>query len=268
MSRASIVAVLAAVEVAIVGVALYAMGVGRSGAAWAGMQHYDYAARPIAPIAAGDAPHVVISDPQSSVAVKVSTDGLVHVNDMTRLDGARWPTASTIPVLTATRTGDGVSIERPPHETFFLFGSSYEHIEVDVPRGSHVEIARCEGADIDGITGGVVARSQDGHINLTDIAGTVDAHSDDGSIRAHGLALTGTNSLTTDDGRIELGLAPGADLSVDASTADGKIVVNGNRVNGNDDSDAVHYTTRLGNGTGSLRASTQDGSIHITTNGA
>jgi hypothetical protein len=161
-----------------------------------------------------------------------------------------------------------VSVYRPPHETFMLFGNSYEHIEVDVPSGSRVDITHCEGADIDGITGGVVARSQDGHIGLTDIHGNVDAHSNDGSIRTHGLVLTGANTLTTDDGKIELGLAPGADLAVDASTADGRIVVDGNRVASNSDSDSVHYTMRLGSGSNSLRAATQVGSIHITSNGA
>lgn len=268
MSRTSIVAALVAIEVAIVGLALYSIGMSHPAFGIGSMQRYDFAAKPIAPIAAGTTPRVTIDDPQSGVAVKLSTDGLVHVVDMTSLHGTRWPTSSTVPALTVSRTADGVSVYRPPHDTFMLFGDSYEHIEVDVPSGSHVDITHCEGADIEGITGGVVARSQDGHIGLTDISGTVDAHSDDGSIRTHGLALTGANTLTTNDGRIELGLAPGADLTVNASTSDGRIIVDGKRVNENDDSDSVQYTLRLGNGTGTLRAASQDGSIHITTNGA
>ena len=268
MSRASVVAVLVAVEVGIVCLAIYAIGFGHAGVGFGGMQRYDFVAKPVAPIAAGETPSITIDDPQSGVAVKPSSDGLVHVVDMTNLHGARWPTSSAVPALTVTRTADGVSVYRPPHETFVLFGNSYEHIEVDVPSGSHVNIRHCEGTDIEGITGGVVARSQDGHIGLTDIRGTVDAHSDDGSIRAHNLALTGNNTLSTNDGRIELGLAPGADLTVDASTADGRIVVDGNRVDPDSDSDSVHHTIRLGSGTNTLRAATQDGSIHITTNGA
>ena len=95
MSRASVVAGLVAVEVAIVALAFYAVGVGRAGAHWGGFQQYDFTGKPIAPIAAGQAPHVVIDDPQSGVAVKLSSDGLVHVNDMTNLHGSRWASSST-----------------------------------------------------------------------------------------------------------------------------------------------------------------------------
>ena len=74
--------------------------------------------------------------------------------------------------------------------------------------------------------------------------------------------------MSTDDGRIELGFAPGADLNVEVTTDDGHITLDGNRVARDNDGDTAHYTMRLGNGSGSLHATTRDGSIHITTNGA
>jgi hypothetical protein len=268
MSRASIVATLVAVEVAIVGIALYAIGFGRSGPAWAGMQHYDFVGKSIPALAAGNAPQVAIDDPESTVEVKTSNDGMVHVTDLTNVQGLRFPGDSGIPPLAVSHTADGVAISRPYHRRFFLMGMSDERIQVEVPAASHLQIGHCEGADVTGITGGVYVRSQDGHIGLNDIQGSVDAHSDDGSIRTHGLALTGSNTLSTDDGRIELGFAPGADLNVEVSTDDGRITVNGNRVAHDSDADASHYTMRLGNGSGSLRATSRDGSIHITTNGA
>lgn len=268
MSRASVLTALVAAEVAIVAIALYAIGFGRPGAAMGGMQHYNFAGKALTPLAAGSAPHVTIDDPESRVEVKTSSDGMVHVTDMTNVQGLRFPGDSGIPPLSMSRTADGVAISRPYHQRFFLMGMSEERIEVDVPEGSRLEIGHSEGADVTGITGGVYVRSQDGHIGLAEIKGTVDVHSDDGTIRTHGLALTGNNTITTDDGRIELGLAPGADLNVEVGTDDGKITVDGNRVGRDGDSDAAHYTTRFGNGSGSLRATSRDGSIHITTNGA
>jgi len=273
MPKSSIVAALVAVEVAIVAVALYAIGFGRPGAfmarAQAGIQHYDFVGKPFPAMAAGTAPHVTIDDPESTVEVKTSSDGMVHVTDRTNVQGLRFPGDSGIPALSVSRTADGVAISRPPHERFFVMGMSDERIEVDVPAASRLEITQSEGDDITGITGGVYVRSQDGHIGLNDVKGTVDAHSDDGSIRTHGLALAGNNTMSTDDGRIELGFAPGADLNVEVGTDDGRITVDGHRVARDDsDDDTSHYTMRLGNGSGSLHATTRDGSIHITTNGA
>lgn len=234
----------------------------------AGIEHYNFTGKTLTPLAAGDTPHVTIDDPESAVVVKTSSDGMVHVMDMTNVQGLRFPGDSGIPPLGMTRTADGVAISRPYHQRFFLMGMSMERIEVELPEGSRLEIRQSMGADVTGVNGGVYVRSQDGHIGLNDVKGTVDAHSDDGSIRTHGLALTGNNTMTTDDGRIELGFAPGADLNVEVGTDDGRITVDGNRVGRDGDSDAAHYTTRLGNGSGSLHAMSRDGSIHITTNGA
>src|SRR6185437_13110993 len=70
MPKSSIVAALVAVEVAIVAVALYAIGFGRPGAfmarAQAGIQHYDFVGKPFPAMAAGTAPHVTIDDPEST----------------------------------------------------------------------------------------------------------------------------------------------------------------------------------------------------------
>lgn len=268
MNRSSIVAALVAVEVAIVAVALYAIGVGRAGAFMGGMEHYNFAGKSFPALAAGSAPHVTIDDPQSRVEVKTSNDGMVHVTDLTNVQGLRFPSDSGIPPLTVSRSSDGVAISRPPHHEFFLMGMSEERIEVDVPAASRLEIGHCEGADVTGVTGGVFVRSQDGHIALDDVKGTVDVHSDDGWIRTHGVMLTGSNTISTDDGHIDLGLASGSDLNVEVATDDGHVTVDGNRVARNTGDDTAHYTMRLGNGSGSLHATSRDGSIHITTNGA
>jgi Putative adhesin len=302
MSRTSIVAMLIAAEVLIVGMAIYAVGHGGRSFA-AGLKHVDFSAAPIAPVAAGAAPRVVIDDAASRVHVDVSPDELVHVSDLTEMHGAVYSTGS-YPHLRVTRTSDGVRIERPGSGrlSIEIFGFSKQSIQVDVPRDSHVEIADCAGADVFGINGGTSVHSNDGHVTLTDMQGSIDARSDDGYLSAtnvHGdhlgmvssdghlalknvivgsllaqtrdgrieadaLSVTADATLQTDDGSIALKLAPNADLTIDASTRDGHIVVDGNSL---DRDDAAQRTIRLGAATGKMKVATDDGSIPILTNG-
>lgn len=304
MSRASLVALLVAVEIAIVGIALYTV---RN---VAGVHAAQFVAKSYPPLSAGSAPRVAIDDPDSRVDVAVSTDGLVHVKDFTNLHGAFFGSHSTIAHIDVKRTADGVSISRPSsgHVAFFDLWNSERRIEVDVPSGAQLDIARCSGARISGVEGGVAVASQDGRITLTDLRGTIhatsgdgsitatrvhgdslvlqtsdghlrlqdvtaaslDARTDDGSIEAHGLAIAGGAQhavLHTADGSIRVALTSGADVTVDASTSDGHIDVDGNAAS-NGDSDSAQRTVRLGNGSGSLQLSSGDGSIHLTTNGA
>ncbi len=310
MSRATIIAALVAVEVAIVAVAIYAIGLrqtagGWHGQAFASMQRFDFNAQPVAPIEAGRTPHVVIDDPQSRVGVGVSTDGQVHVTDLTNVHGASWGSGGSIPQLHVTRTVDGVSIVRAPHARFFLFGSVDERIDVTVPSSARLEIVRSSGADVSGLTADVNVRSQDGHVTLTDVNGTASANSDDGyieatRIRGDSLSVTTADghialrdvavrtltahtndgrvsvvslgdvqngNVSTNDGSIRLELAPASNLTLNASTNDGSISSNGSSVGGGE-GDGAQYTIALGNGAGTLRVSTSDGSIHIITNGA
>lgn len=302
MSRLSVVVMLLAAEVLIAGLAVYA--VGRRGATFAaGMRHADFAPSMVAPVAAGSAPHVVIDDVDSRVEVVRSDDGFVHVDDLTRMRGAIF-SGGPYPQLRVTRTSDGVRIERPhaPDISFFVFGFTVQKIEVRVPAGARVEIARCAGADVTGIAGDVSVHSTDGHVTLADLTGSVDARSDDGYVRAtnvrgdrlalesqdghlalddvavsslqgttrdgrieaQGLRVSGDASLQTDDGSVRVALAPDADLTIDATTRDGNISVDGSTVDGDD---SAQRTVRVGAGTGQMKLATADGSIHIFTNG-
>jgi Putative adhesin len=294
---------LVAAEVVIAGMAIYAIG-GHGASFAAGMHRVDFAATPIAPVAAGTAPHVVIDDVNSRVGVGVSSDGLVHVSDLTRIHGGVFSTGKYAQ-LRVTRTPDGVRIERPGAQRStldFFFGFSRQAIEVDVPSGARVEIARSAGADVRGVAGGVSVHSLDGHVTLTDLQGPVDARSDDGyldatnvrgdrlalesmdghlelhdvsvaslsatthdgRVEANGLSVTGAATLQTDDGSVRVRLAPNADLTIDASTRDGRISVDGNSLDGDD---SAQRTIRLGAGTGQMKLATADGSIRIFTNG-
>jgi hypothetical protein len=302
MSRVSIVGMLVAAEVLIVGMAIYAVsGHGRTFAA--GMHHSDFSAAPIAPVAAGSAPHIVVDDPESRVQVGTSPDRLVHVRDLTQIHGWLF-SGGHYPQLAVTRTSDGVRIERlrSPSGSVDIFGFSTQAIDIDVPQASQLEIARCSGADVRGVTGSVDVHSVDGHVTLTDLQGSVDARSDDGYLDAtnvrsdrlslnsmdgrivlqdvaagtlsamtrHGRILAdglsvGTNAtLQTDDGSLRVGLAPNANLTIDAATRDGHISVDGNSQDGDDSS---QRTLRLGTGSGQMKLATADGSIRILTNG-
>ena len=302
MSRASVVGMLVAAEVLIVGMAIYAVGTG--GASFAsGMHHVDFAAAPIAAVDAGATPRVVIDDRSSRVHVAISNDDKVHVRDLTEMHGGVYASGK-YPQLRVTRTADGVRIERPDTGRLLvqIFGFSTQAIDVEVPRGAHVEVERSSGADVFGVAGGVSVHSVDGHVTLTDLQGTVDAQSDDGylkatnvrgdrlglqsldghlsldnvavatlaattrdgRIEAEGLNVSGDATLQTDDGSIRLKLAPNADLTIDASTRDGRIAVDGASL---DRDDSAQRTIRLGAGTGRMKLATADGSIHIFTNG-
>src|ERR1700729_63458 len=220
MSRASVIAMLIAAEVLIAGMALYALG--RGGATFAaGMHHVDFSAAQIAPVAAGATPRVVIHDASSRVHVGVSSDQSVHVRDLTEMHGGVYSSGS-YPQLRVTRTADGVRIERPGSGrlSIEIFGFSTQAIQVDVPSGSHVEIAGCAGADVFGVTGGVSVHSRDGHVTLTDLQGAVDARSDDGYLSATNVRgdRLGMESM---DGHISLkNVAVG---SLIAQTRDGRI---------------------------------------------
>lgn len=294
---------LVAAEVLVVGMAIYALGRGSTGFA-AGMHPANFTAAVVAPLASGAAPHVVIDDAESRVGIGVSNDELVHVRDLTQIGGAVF-SSGNYPQLKVARTSDGVSIERPHAEHFLIddiFGFNRQAIEVDVPQGARVEIARCAGADVAGVNGGVSVHSVDGHVTLTDLQGVVDGRSDDGylkatnvrgdrltlessdghltlenvavssllastrdgRIEADGLSVTSDATLQTDDGSIRVRLAPNADLAIDASTRDGSIVVNGTSL---DRDDPAQRTIRLGAGTGRMILATSDGSIHLLTNG-
>ena len=299
--HSSVVAMLLAAQLAIVGMAIYAIGGAPS--AW-GMHQVAFAAAPISPIPAGAGPHVVIDDADSRVLVGTSSDGFVHVHDLTEMRGAVFSN-QPYPRLNVTRTLEGVRIERPNvgRLAVEIFGFSTQRIAVDVPQDSRVEIARCSGADINGIAGGVDVHSVDGHVTLSDLQGSVTARSDDGYIEAANLrsdrlamssvnghlgltdvtvrSLLGTTrdgriiakglsvgedgTLETGDGSVRVAFAQNSNLTIDASTRDGAISVDGTST---DSDDSAQRTIRLGAGTGRVKLATDDGSIHILTNGA
>jgi hypothetical protein len=303
-SRTGIVLVLTAVEVLILGLIINALGLrGGFSAQAAGFHSISFAAKPVAPMDLGRSPHVVVADPDSHVTLSASSDGLVHITDLTEVRGAVFA-SKQIAQLNVAKTGpDSVSITRPSSGSsgVFSLGIFSQHIEVQVPPQAHVEVTSASGSDasdltagvtihsIDGritlnrVTGPVDVKSNDGSIHLSDIdapdikaitddgrivlssvrADTIEAHTADGRIVADSLRVGG-GRLETQDGQVRIDLRD-PDLTVAAHTADGHIRLNGT-TQSHDDGDASSGTFRLGNGSGALDVSTRDGSITITSN--
>lgn len=279
-------AVLIAAEVFIGGVILSLVGGPHVFSVQAsGFRAVDQTGKTFAPIDAGGAPHVVIDDAASGVAVTPSLDGKVHVKDDTQLFGLAWARTER-PPLRVQRTSDGVLIQRPGDNKlhFAVFGFDRQHVEVAVPAQSFLDIRACSGANVSGLTAQVQVHSVDGRITATNVHATqlaltsedgglrlndvsapsIDASTSDGSIRAQHLAVGG-GTLHTDDGGITLDLRS-ANVSIHARTQDGSLRFNGRRIESDDDANSGDF--QAGTGGGSLQVSTQDGNIHITTNGA
>lgn len=288
-SRTGIIAVLLAAEVFVAGAIVWSLGAGSGfSIKAAGLHRASASGKTFDPIDAGSTPHVVIDDPDSHVVIGVSTDGKVHVTDASSLSGWFWGDTSPRPPLEVARTADGVAISRAAGHgvRIEVFGFSRERIEVSLPAGSQLDVRRCSAADVTGLTGRLQIHSVDGHIAATDVhspmlsvdsddgrlqfdnvsAAAIDARTKDGSIHANGLE-TGGGTLQTADGSISVGLAPNVNLAVHAQTSDGRVTFDGRRASrADDDSSSGDY--QVGSGGGSLRVTTQDGSIHILTNGA
>ena len=284
------IAILVAAEVVILGVAAYSIRGAASGGVFAAdATGANFAAKTFAPIAAGNAPRVTIDDPNSGVTIGVSDDGLVHVKDDTYFSGATLRSPHDYPQLIVTRDLNGVHISRPTYHEgwnmFIGFSNSRQHFEVQVPASATVIVGECDNAEVSDLKNGATIKALDGRIELTHVEGAIVAHTDDGHITADDITSPsldlssndgrielrnftavagGKYNVATRDGRIDVGFARGSDVTVDASTNDGTLRVDGVRRHGDD---SVQQSIRVGSGGSAMRVHTDDGSITITTNG-
>ncbi|MGZ3547730.1 MAG: DUF4097 family beta strand repeat-containing protein [Vulcanimicrobiaceae bacterium] len=310
-SRTALIVLLVAAEVLVAGTALSIL---RGHMGWTASAHglHRLALTPtVFPgVDAGAAPHVTVSVPDSRITVEASIDGQIHVTDQSSTRGNVFGTAGQIPPLRIQRTADGMAIERPPTNInfFMMIGSVDRGVRIALPPGATVEITRCTGADIRGLSGGVSVRSQDGSIRLENLTGDADLFSNDGRIAAVGirsgrLAMESRDgpltlddviveqlTAITNDGRIRahrLQLS-GANAQAQVRSNDGSVnlhftdagnvkvqahtsdgrIVVDGRSTNSEDSGATQATYTLGSGAGTLDVSTQDGTIAMTTNGA
>ncbi len=290
-ARTSLV-MLAALMIAILGLAAYSIRGAVSGNVFgAGGTGAEFAAKTFAPIAAGTTPRVTIDDPNSGVTIGVSDDGRVHVKDDTTFSGVTLRNAHDYPQLAVTQDSIGVHIVRPSyHEGWGMFiGVSFsrQHFEVQVPASATVIVDECANAEVSDLKNGATIKALDGRIELAHVEGAVVAHTNDGHVLADGVTSPsldlssndgwievrnftavagGKYNFTTNDGHIMVALGRGSDVTVDASTNDGSMRVDG--VRQHSDGDRKQQTIRVGNGAAAMRVHSDDGSITITTTGS
>lgn len=306
-SRTGIIIALIGAEIFIAGAVFAALG-GHGDWAMAspGGHTVSFTARNFDPIDAGSTPHVQIDDSDSTVTVNVSDDGLVHVWDNSRVGGVIFG-KNPPEQLQVERTSDGVRIYRPSQSfTWFSIGGwSDRKITVAVPVNAALEIVSCSGAEIAGLNGTIRAHSDDGDVSARNLGGDADLSSDDGDVSVAGMTASrlsvsssdgdlklrdihvdsldgstsdgsisagglnvSSGSIKTSDGSIELGLNS-TNLSVHAHTDDGSVSFDGRKnSSSDDDDDSSSGDYQIGSGGGTLEVASDDGSIHITTNGA
>ena len=270
-SRTSIVGMLLAAEVLIVGIGALALGGSLHGvtAQAAALHSERFVPQAIPATDAGLTPRVQISDPDSKVVVTASNDGRVHVTDLTNVSGLVWGSVN-LAQAHLIRTSEGVRIERAPEKNSmtFSFGDITQRIEVAVPPGSTLDIEQCSGASVASLTGSVRVRSQDGRITASDLGGDLDALSSNGSLEVHNVHAARV-ALQSLDGHLRLDDVHATTLL--ATTDDGSIrgdgiILNGvaasGRIRSSDGSVRLHFSDA---GNSNVHARTADG--HIVING-
>jgi len=291
LSRTSVIAILVAAEVALLGLAAFSIRGAASGDIFAGGgTGANFTAKTFTPIAAGTAPRVTIDDPNSGVTIGVSNDGLVHVKDDTFFSSMALRGPHNYPQLIVTQDYNGVHISRPSYHEgwgmFIGFVNSHQHFEVQVPPTAIVSVNECDNAEVSDLKNGATIKALDGRVDLTRVEGAIVAHTDDGHIMANDVtsasldlssndgwievrnltaAARGKYDIATRDGHIKVALARGSDVTIDASTNDGSLRVDGARAHGGD---SAQQSIRVGSGGSTMRVHSDDGSVTITTNGA
>ena len=189
--------------------------------------------------------------------------------------------------VSAEQSGDHVTVKVTHPNRVVGWGSSGSaNLIVTLPATSDIDARSGDGSiQIAGITGRIKSHTGDGSITLSGVNGAVDvtsgdgsitvegrlsklnARSGDGSVRisaAAGSATTDTWDVSTGDGSVTLELPDDFGAELDAHTGDGGIHVRDltvSSVTGEIGRDTLRG--RLGNGGGSLRVRTGDGSITL-----
>ncbi len=254
-------------------------------------------------IDAGESRYVDTVEKQFAVSgpptVKLSTfDGSIEVDTWDRSDvkvtierRAVDKSAAETMHITAVQDGDAVevSVRRDrPQSTGGLnitIGSYSAHLKVTVPVKARIEAGTGDGrVSVRRLNGDISVRTGDGSIALTDVAGAVDVASGDGSIQIEGVLTrvnsrsgdgrvsvraaagtvpTGEWSISTGDGAVSLELPDGFNANLDATTGDGRVMVNVPFTSDAESDRRRSAQGRIGSGGPTLRVRSGDGVILI-----
>lgn len=163
------------------------------------------------------------------------------------------------------QSGNSIELEVRVPRIHWSWGDQhrYVHIELTVPKESNLNLRSGDGSiRVSGVQGQQQIETSDGHIDVSDLRGTVRLHSGDGHIEASG--LDGSLDASTNDGHLRvrgrfdaLRLETG-DGSITAEVLPGSKLANNWSIHTGDGS----VTLRLADGiSADLEAHTGDGSI-------
>ena len=305
--RATLIAVLVGVEVAIVGSMINAVHGG--GAFPAGAAEPAPAAQPAYHFTTGAASALVVDAPGVDVTIETQSAPRIDVGIRTEREGIVY---GSPPVVTA-RDDAGtirVSATRASHVSV-LFGDASTHVDIAVPADTPVTVVHAGAIALTGLNavaslnsddgsihvsrfrGNLTATSADGRIEISDAdcptlhvaagdgrvilsrvtAAQIDASSASGRVVGTGLQLR-DGRVSSADGRVILGFRSGSDTTVTAVTNDGSVRVSGFTATGDqaksaggDDDAPAATTVRVGAGNGRLDVHASSGSIELTQEG-
>jgi hypothetical protein len=155
---------------------------------------------------------------------------------------------------------------RMPKGVFFFGGGGGKvDYRITVPAGARVRVENVNGSvEVTAVAGEVHAETTNGNVEVRDASGAVEATSVNGTLRVGFAALAdgADHKFSTVNGSITLSLPEGAGGRVEATTVNGS-VDNDLPFEATEKGSRRRLAGRLGKGTGSLEASTVNGSIRF-----
>jgi hypothetical protein len=154
---------------------------------------------------------------------------------------------------------------RMPKGSFFFGGGGKVDYRITVPTGARVRVESVNGSvEVVAVAGELRAQTTNGNVEVREASGAVEATSVNGSVRVGFAALTSEadHKFSTVNGSITLSLPEGAGGRVEATTVNGS-VENDLPLEAAEKGSRRRLAGRFGKGTGSLEASTVNGSIRF-----
>lgn len=224
-------------------------------------------------VSVGTVPVIEVDTFNGSITVQRGSSGVVAVEatlrDPDHVDYRVSQSGHAVTVIAEDRRaaffgpspGASILLIIPEHAELRL-RSSNGAIEVTGIMGD-LELDTSNGAlRLTEVTGHVDGETSNGRITVSGLTGTIDARTSNGSISFSGSLAAGTeHELRTSNGSITVEVGPEANLRVDASTSNGDIAAEFPLVVERVSDDVLKGT--IGDGSGSLRLSTSNGSITI-----
>jgi hypothetical protein len=234
ISRPTLIAALVVVELAIVGVAANALGLGQLMSAPLSMAPPNLenlagsggaAARPLdRTFVTGPSPRVVVDVRDVDVTVEAGAAPNVRVDETLAVRGF---VSGKIPPLVVEQMPDGIHVSAPDSgSVHVMIGSVTHSLRIIVPPAARVEVSSAGTIDVSGLRAKLIAHTSDGSLRVHDHQGDLDVSTNDGRLElvdVHGDAIDAIDH----DGRIYL-TRVGADRLV-AHSDYGRIVADGIR---------------------------------------